>query len=307
MINKKYRAQADLLIQVLPFIAEEPDFAITGGTAINLFLRDMPRLSVDIDLIYINIEDRETSLKKISAGLSRIKKCIDKNIHNISVSNVSIEGEDRKIHIQKENAQVKVEVNTVTRGIIKPVRLVEIKESVQNEFGKFAAINVVSDGELFGGKICAAIDRQHPRDLFDIKILFEGEGITDEIRIGFIVFLLSHNRPINEMLNPNLLDQRSTFSSQFEGMANIEFTYQDFENTRIKLVSEINKCLTEEEREFIINFKDCRPDYTKFPIKNLKDLPAVKWKYKNIEQLKATDWNKYEKSLFKLYEILFPD
>jgi hypothetical protein len=46
------------LIRVLPSIAEEACFALKGGTAINLFVRDMPRLSVDIDLTYLPVQPR---------------------------------------------------------------------------------------------------------------------------------------------------------------------------------------------------------------------------------------------------------
>lgn len=159
--------QANLLLQAITEIAKEKSFALKGGTAINLFLCDMPRLSVDIDLTYIPIEDRDTSLKNISEGLVRIKKRLERTITGVSITPASREGQDVKINLQLANAHIKIEVNTTTRGIINPVRLLQVKESVQEEFGKFAAINVVSDAELFGGKICAALDRQHPRDLFD--------------------------------------------------------------------------------------------------------------------------------------------
>lgn len=53
MISEPYRAQMDLLLQVLPLVAKEESFALKGGTAINLFVRDMPRLSVDIDLTWL--------------------------------------------------------------------------------------------------------------------------------------------------------------------------------------------------------------------------------------------------------------
>lgn len=57
----------------VPFVATEKEFALKGGTAINLFIRDMPRLSVDIDLTYVPVADRATSLKAIDAGMKRIR------------------------------------------------------------------------------------------------------------------------------------------------------------------------------------------------------------------------------------------
>jgi predicted nucleotidyltransferase component of viral defense system len=66
--------QAELLLRVLPFVNEEEIFALKGGTAINFFLRDLPRLSVDIDLTYLPVNDRETALNDIDKALLRISE-----------------------------------------------------------------------------------------------------------------------------------------------------------------------------------------------------------------------------------------
>lgn len=65
MIEQKYKRQVNLLLKVLPEVSKESNVALHGGTAINLFVRNMPRLSVDIDLTYIPIESRKISLEKI--------------------------------------------------------------------------------------------------------------------------------------------------------------------------------------------------------------------------------------------------
>lgn len=67
--------QVALLVRVLPWVATEKCLALKGGTAINLFVRDMPRLSVDIDLAYLPIEPREASLQHISAALFGLRPC----------------------------------------------------------------------------------------------------------------------------------------------------------------------------------------------------------------------------------------
>ena len=85
MENPAYKKQVELLLAVLPEVAKEPCFALHGGTAINLFVRDLPRLSVDIDLTYVPIEDRETSLRKIGEALERIKKGIERVIPGVRV------------------------------------------------------------------------------------------------------------------------------------------------------------------------------------------------------------------------------
>jgi predicted nucleotidyltransferase component of viral defense system len=78
--SEAYRAQVSLLVRVLPLVAEENVFALKGGTAINLFVRDLPRLSVDIDLTYLPVEDRATSLANIDAAIRRIAAGIAENV-----------------------------------------------------------------------------------------------------------------------------------------------------------------------------------------------------------------------------------
>lgn len=296
MIHEKYRAQVDLLLKILPHVAEEKDLALKGGTAINLFVRDMPRLSVDIDLTYTNADhDRTEALKNISEALGRIEKRIQSSIPGISLTRVpSGQGEDAKLNCQTKQAHVKIEVNTTTRGIIFPKRLLEVSETVQNDFKKFAAINVVSQGELFGGKICAALDRQHPRDLFDIHLLLKNEGITEEIKLGLITFMLSHARPMSELLSPHELDQRTTFENQFKGMTTDLFTYEDFKLTRKQLIVEVHKSLTDHDKKFLMSFKSGEPEWSLIPIENFKNLPAVKWKLQNIQNLIESNPNKHQ-------------
>jgi predicted nucleotidyltransferase component of viral defense system len=298
MISDTYKAQVDLLLQVLPYVAKEKIFALKGGTAINLFVRDMPRLSVDIDLTYLPFDSRDDALSNIENGLKRIKVDIEKNVQGIKVHTVPLNGgTDVKLNCQGQNAQIKIEVNTITRGNVFPTELKQVVDSVQDEFGKFAAINVVSLAELYGGKICAAIDRQHPRDIFDVKLLLDNEGLTDEIWQGFLVGLISHYKPINELLSPVLKNQKSAFDKQFAGMTKIDFSYEDYESTRDTLIKAINEKLTEENKKFLLSFEQGEPDWNLFPIDVLKDLPAIKWKLINIKKLKKANPAKYEQMI----------
>ena len=79
-VDERYRRQVTLLVRTLPFVAEETCFALKGGTAINLFVRDLPRLSVDIDLTCLPVASREESLADIDAGLLRIAGRIEASI-----------------------------------------------------------------------------------------------------------------------------------------------------------------------------------------------------------------------------------
>lgn len=254
----------------------------------------MPRISVDIDLTYIFIDDRGTALQNISDALDRIEASIKKAIPEISITRIPADqGDDVKLNCQTRNAHVKIEVNTTTRGILSPLRMMTVTSNVQSTFRKFAAINVVSHGELFGGKICAALDRQHPRDLFDIHYLLQNNEYNDEVKNGFIMFLLCHFRPMHELLQPHLLDQSETFDRQFAGMTIDSFNYKVCEEARIALVEKINTSLTKEDKAFLISFNNAEPDWSLFSFKGAESLPGVKWKLQNIQNLKNANPKKH--------------
>lgn len=307
MIAAAYRAQVDLLLQILPYVSKEKNFALKGGTAINLFIREMPRLSVDIDLTYLPLDSRSDALKNIQDGLGRIKTELENNLSGVRINTVTLNGgTDVKLNCQGKGAQIKIEVNTITRGNVFPTQLMQVVDSVQDEFDKFAAAKVVSMAELYGGKICAAIDRQHPRDLFDVKLLLENEGFTNEIWEGVKIGLISHYKPISELLSPVLKDQKSAFENQFAGMTAVEFSYNDYETTRAVLIQTIGEHLTVEDKRFLLSFEGGEPDWKLFPIPVLKDLPAIKWKLINIAKLKKNNPKKHEQMVKNLKDVIFP-
>lgn len=305
MIDPRYLAQVELLLQTIPYIARETIFSLKGGTAINLFIRDMPRLSVDIDLTYMPIDDRETALRNISDGLNRIKADLEKSIRGITVTPVSREGHDTKINCQLSGAQIKIEVNTITRGLIEEPSLMRINKKAEAYFGRFAAINVVSFAELYGGKICAALDRQHPRDLFDIRLLLDNEGFGEKIKTGFIIALISHMRTISELLNPTVINQRHAFDAQFAGMVDLPFSYEDFESTREELVKTVRSSLTDNDRMFLMSIKKAEPMWDLLAVSDVRYLPAVCWKLQNLERLKRENTKKYHDLLSTLEKTLF--
>ena len=265
----------------------------------------MPRLSVDIDLTYLPVDSRDNALRNIEEALNRIKADISKNIPEARVHPVPLKGgTDVKLNCQCRNAQIKIEVNTITRGNIFPTELMQVVDSVQDEFGKFAAINVVSLAELYGGKICATVDRQHPRDLFDVKLLLENEGLTDIIWEGFKIGLISHYKPVNELLSPILKDQNPAFEKKFAGMTLEPFTYDDYENTRRTLIENIQQRLTDDDKKFLLSFEIGMPKWDLFPYELIKKLPAVKWKLQNIQKLKEVNPKKHEGMINDLIKTL---
>jgi predicted nucleotidyltransferase component of viral defense system len=303
MIAPQYRAQVDLLLQVLPHVAKEDCFALKGGTGINLFVRDMPRLSVDIDLTYLPFDDRATAMAGIGAALRRIQTRVETAIPRSKTTLIpQRDGPEAKLVCQVPGAQIKVEVNTTIRGHVLPPRIMDIAAAAEAEFARFVSASVLSHAELFGGKICAALDRQHPRDLFDVHHMLANEGFTDDVRLGFITLLISHSRPLNEMLHPNFLDQAQAYESQVAGMAFTPFSYADFEASRDALVQTIRRSWTDSDRAFLLGFKKGDPDWGLLPLVDLSRMPAVQWKLANIRKLVTQNPLKHAEQL-KALEI----
>lgn len=289
-----YKNQVALLVSVLPEVAKEKCFALHGGTAINLFVRNMPRLSVDLDLTYIPIEDRQSTFTHVQEALARIKENIKKIDRRIQVN---LQAAQLKLQIQNPTASIKVEVNQGMRGLLAAAEERVLCEKTQEEFDAFCVVNCVPHHQLFGGKICAALDRQHPRDLFDVNYLLENEGFTTEIKKGFIFCMLCSNRPIVEILFPSETDQEQSFQNQFKGMTKVPFGYEDFLRTRSKLIETIHANLNEYDIDFLIHFASANPDWSVY---NFEEFPAVQWKLKNIEKLKAENPAKFEQRIEKL-------
>lgn len=273
--------QAELMLLAMSSVAREKSFAVKGGTAINLFLRDMPRLSVDIDLTYLPIEPRAQSLKNITEGLKRIAIQIEKNIPQASVLRSTTPPPLRQISkliVQRQGVKIKIEPNWIVRGTVFPPKQCDLTKSAEKLFELFVSANTLSLADLYGGKICAALDRQHPRDLFDIKILLENEGITEEIRKAFVVYLAGHDRPMNELLDPQMKDTNSVFQNEFLGMARIPVSYNVLQYTLKTLVKNLRKGLSNAERQFLISVKEGSPKWKLFGIPGIDQLPAIQWK-----------------------------
>jgi len=204
--------------------------------------------------------------------------------------------------ISTPKAQIKLEVNQANRGVIDGTKEMMLCEKAQDEFAAFCAIDVVPLSQLYGGKICAALHRQHPRDLFDIKYLMENEGYTDEIKKGFILCLLGSNRPLHEIPSPNLSDQRHAMENHFDGMSYVPFSHEDFEETRSQLITVVKASLTKEDKDFLLGFKTLTPDWSVY---DFERFPAVQWKLQNLLKLKNSNESKYNELVGALKNVLY--
>ncbi|WP_133129951.1 nucleotidyl transferase AbiEii/AbiGii toxin family protein [Legionella yabuuchiae] len=279
-----YYKQVALLMRLIPLIEHEKDFALKGGTAINLFVQNLPRLSVDIDLAYLPFEPRSVALGNIRALLSKVAESIN-DIPELSATlQDNNPDEMRIIVIDNRGIQVKIEVSPVARGTLLPPTELDVVEVVENEFG-YASIQVVSLPDLYGGKLCAAMDRQHPRDLYDVKNLLENQSIDRAIFEGFLTYLLSHKRPLAEIMNPRWKDITNMYHSEFKGMTVQFVSLEELNQTPSLMVKELKKHFTKEDYDFLLSFKKGEPDWSLSFSDTLEKLPAVQWKLLNIKKM----------------------
>lgn len=301
-ISELYRRQVTLLVRTLPFVAAETCFALKGGTAINFFVRDMPRVSVDIDLTYLPVADRRSSLAEIDGAMRRIAASIDKGIRGAHVIANVVQREHclTKLFVRADVVQIKIEVTPVLRGCVFEPTVQSVCAGVEGQFG-YAEIQVVSFADLYAGKIVAALDRQHPRDLFDVRDLLAHEGIEDELRKAFIIYLLSHNRPMAEVLAPLHIDISGEFRRGFEGMTDVPVTLADLLKARDEVITCIVGGMPEHHRRFLISAKRGEPDWNLLELPGAENLPAVRWRLENLAKL---DEKKHATLLRRLNEVL---
>lgn len=295
-----YSQQVRLLVHTLPFVAGQPVFALKGGTAINLFLHGMPRLSVDIDLAYLPIEDRETSLQACQQALSKIAEDLRSTSPMHDVQAQFRKEDELRLLIRDQGVQIKVEVSPVLRGTVFPPVAMDIHPAVSEAIG-FAHMAVLSEPDLYGGKICAALDRQHPRDLFDVMFLLRSGGFSRAIMDGFLVYLISHGRPMAELLRPRLKDIESTFDNQFDGMSREPVDLEQLLQARVDLQKEIARHMTDRDKLFLMSVKRGNPDWALHPVRGIDRLPAVQWKLQNVLDMPPA---KHRDSLEKLERVL---
>jgi hypothetical protein len=297
--NDGYRAQVELLIRCLPAVAGVPDFALKGGTAINLFLRDMPRLSVDIDLTYLPVSDRETALDQIRVQLATIAEGLKRSVPGANVQ--LVEGDAPKLLVDKSGARIKVEPSVVIRGSLVPPISSELCSAAQDAYELFVEIQRLDAPDLFAGKLCAALDRQHPRDLFDVMHLQASGPIPDSIRQAFVAYLAGHRRPIAELLQPNRKPIEDLFANHFAGMTGEPVELAELETVRTQLFEWAASALTDNERRFLLSLKQGEPDWSLLPFDGLDKWPAIQWKLHNIRQMST---GSHKKALDRLRAVL---
>ncbi|HVB81067.1 MAG TPA: nucleotidyl transferase AbiEii/AbiGii toxin family protein [Candidatus Binataceae bacterium] len=292
-MNQVYLDSARLLTRVAPLVLVGDTFALKGGTAINLFVRDMPRLSVDLDLVFPNHTlPREQALKRINEAIRQSVARLKKQGFQTHAP-ASADAGETKLLVRQGAIEVKIEVNFVMRGTVHPVRMVSLTQKARDTLQADLEIPAVSLEDVYGGKLVAAMDRQHPRDLFDVMQLFAHEGITAAIRRAFVVYLASHNRPVHEVLFPSLRDIRQEFEHNFTGMTVEPVELDALLAARERMMRELQQGLSADERRFLLSLVAAEPEWPLLGVPHLEQLPGPRWKLQNLERLRKADARKF--------------
>ncbi len=291
-MNQTYLDTARLLTQVAPLVFVDDTFALKGGTAINLFVRDMPRLSVDLDLVFPDHTlSRDKALARIKAALRQAAERLRKR--GFQTHAPAADAGETKLLVRRGRIEIKVEVNFVMRGTVQPVRRASLTPTARDVLMADLDIPVVSLEDMYGGKLVAALDRQHPRDLFDVMLLFAHEGITSGIRRAFVVYLASSNRPVHEVLFPPLRNVQHDYEHNFQGMTAEPVPLDALLAARERMLRELQRGLDDNERRFLVSLVAGAPDWSLLGIAHLEYLPGIRWKLHNLAQLQKTNAKKF--------------
>lgn len=303
-MDNAYADTVRLLLTVAPDVFRNPAFAMKGGTAINMFVRDMPRLSVDIDVVYTpwNIL-RNEALAAITAELAAISERLTRI--GLSVDTVgNTDTGDRTLLVSSGVSVVKVEVNIVFRGTVLPVQKRSLVTRAADMFAAELELPILAIDELYGSKLVAAMDRQHPRDLFDVWEMYNAGGLSDEMVECFVTYLAGHNRPMHEVLFGRQKDIAQEYRTTFVGMTAADVALKTLVETRERLFKELPERLKANHRQFLIGLARAEPEWSLLKCPHAASLPALQWKLTNLQKLKKTNSEKLEEQANALEQKL---
>lgn len=286
-MDKNYADTVRLLLAVAPDVFANDIFAMKGGTAINLFVQNMPRLSVDIDVTYLPWQTpRDEALQAINQELATIAS----RVSPLGVQTRLVRARDlgdTKLIVENEISQVKIEVNVVFRGSVLPVERRPLSAHTSDLFSVELDLPILAPDELYASKLVAALDRQHPRDLFDVWQLYEADGLSDCMVECFVIYLAGHNRPPHEVLFSNDKDIVNEYERAFVGMTEVDCSLQTLLNARARLRHELPQRLTPAHRRFLSGLVRAEPDWSLLQCPHAADLPALRWKLSNLETFRT--------------------
>jgi hypothetical protein len=299
-MDKTYVDTVRLLLAATPDVFEASCFALKGGTALNLLVQEMPRLSVDLDVVYVpHATERGAALEEIAAALDAAQK----RLAALGITSELIstkDGDEVKLLIRRDRSQVKVEVNHVFRGTVLPVEPRRLVRTARDLFTTELSVPSLAVPELYGSKLVAAMDRQHPRDLFDVRGMYQSFGLSADIVECFVCYLAGHNRPIHEVLFSRDSNMAPAFENEFAGMTVEPISLTELVTTRERLRRELPAALTDAQRHFLVSLANAEPEWDLMSCPHLSALPALRWKLQNLAKLKKTNPRKFQQQADEL-------
>lgn len=291
-MDKAYIDTVRLLLEIAPEVFRADCFAMKGGTALNLFVQDMPRLSVDIDVVYVSHRaSREEALAEIGRELATLRQRLRER--GIDVGEARTVGEETKLFARRGGHEVKIEVNHVFRGTLLPTERRALAPTASSLFTTSVSVPTLAMAELYGSKLVAAMDRQHPRDFFDVHGMYNQFGLRPDIVECFVGYLAGHNRPVHEVLFSRDIDLAPAYENEFDGMARETSTLANLQATRARLRHDLSAGLTDTHRIFLLGLVKGEPAWDLMSCRHLAELPAVQWKLRNLTRLKETNPTKF--------------
>ena len=288
-MNHRFLEIARALVRAAPLVLHDDRFALKGGTAINFFIRDLPRLSVDLDLVLADGRlGRDDALAAIGDGLAIARSKLETDGFDVR-SKKGAAGPITTIFAREGNADIKIEVNHVMRGTLHPVRRASLVPRAQEILRADITLPLMAAEEVYGGKLVAALDRQHPRDLFDVMQLFDHGGITSGMRRCFVIYLACHNRPIHEVLYAPEKNIDDEYREQLVGMMSDDVDLDELVAARVRLLRELPASLDDAERGFLRSLARAEPDYALLDVPHVAELPALQWKVENLRKLASNN------------------
>lgn len=292
-MNRSYVDTVNLMLDVAPHVFRGPHFAMKGGTALNLFVHDMPRLSVDIDVVFVDrLPPREAALKTIKDELTRLSD--DLQSKGFGVSPIGLRGDDVKFTVSRNNVPVKVDVNHVFRGTLLPVEQRKLAGRAREMFTRDLEVPVIAEDELYGGKIVAALDRQHPRDFFDVREMLTQQRFGGRAVDCVVCYLAGHDKSVPGVLFSPDIDLRSKFENEFEGMTSEPVSLKELEDARAEMRRALAEGLEDRHKQFLLSLVRATPDWGLMPFDCLSEMPALRWKLQNLENLKKKNPKKFQ-------------
>lgn len=284
--DERYIERVGLLVQILPLLDTERRFALKGGTAINLFEHGLPRLSVDIDLTWLPADEFAADAARIAQALDDLAGRLTAPPLRLQVSPSANEGAEtvNRLIASRGRTQLRIETTPVMRGVVHPVRWMDLHPDVEQRFGS-ARVQVLHFADLYAGKIAAALSRQHPRDWFDVGLLLDSGRLDDSLWRTSLVYLAATPKPMADLLAP--AEPRGfadVFDRQFRGMTAAPTTADALLAARTRLLERIPGLMDDAAREFVLSIEREAPDFALLGLPQAAALPGILWKLQNMER-----------------------